>query len=65
MLRRLPTNSFERLKTRRLLEVLDTWLADNEYLTGAYSIADITSPGRARQTGPAIPGVRGSDRPAD
>jgi glutathione S-transferase len=30
-------------ETRRLLEVLDTRLADNEYLAGAYSIADIAN----------------------
>jgi len=28
---------------RRLLEVLDTRLADNEYLAGAYSVADIAN----------------------
>ncbi len=30
-------------ETRRLLEVLDTRLADNEYLAGDYSIADIAN----------------------
>ncbi len=30
-------------ETRRLLEVLDTRLADSEYLAGAYSIADIAN----------------------
>ncbi len=30
-------------ETRRLLEVLNTRLADNEYLAGAYSIADIAN----------------------
>jgi glutathione S-transferase len=30
-------------ETRRLLEILDTRLADNEYLAGAYSIADIAN----------------------
>ncbi len=30
-------------ETRRLLEVLDAKLADNEYLAGAYSIADIAN----------------------
>ncbi len=30
-------------ETRRLLEVLDTRLIDNEYLAGAYSIADIAN----------------------
>ena len=30
-------------ETRRLLEVLDTRLADNEYLADAYSIADIAN----------------------
>ena len=30
-------------ETRRLLKVLDTRLADNEYLAGAYSIADIAN----------------------
>jgi glutathione S-transferase len=30
-------------ETRRLLEVLDTRLADNEYLAGPYSIADIAN----------------------
>ena len=30
-------------ETRRLLEVLDTRLADNEFLAGAYSIADIAN----------------------
>jgi glutathione S-transferase len=30
-------------ETRRLLEVLDARLADNEYLAGAYSIADIAN----------------------
>jgi len=32
-----------RKETRRLLEVLDTRLIDNEYLAGAYSIADIAN----------------------
>ncbi len=30
-------------ETRRLLEVLDTRLADNDYLAGAYSIADMAN----------------------
>lgn len=38
-------------EVRRLLEVLDTWLADNEYLAGDYSIADIAH----------FPWVRGYD----
>ena len=32
-----------RRESRRLLEVLDTRLADNEYLAGDYSIADIAN----------------------
>jgi GST-like protein len=38
-------------ETRRLLEVLDTRLADNEYLAGAYSIADIANFSWARTAG--------------
>ena len=39
---------------RRLLEVLDTRLADHDFLAGAYSIADMGQLrlGAARQTGP-------------
>jgi GSH-dependent disulfide-bond oxidoreductase len=35
-------------ETRRLLEILDTRLADKEYLADAYSIADIANFARAR-----------------
>ena len=38
-------------EARRLLEVLDTRLADNEYLAGAYSIADIANFAWARTAG--------------
>jgi len=38
-------------ETRRLLEVLDTRLADNEYLAGDYSIADIANFSWARTAG--------------
>ena len=38
-------------ETRRLLEVLDTRLAEREYLAGAYSIADIANFAWARTAG--------------